>query len=122
MQAVLAQAPVSLLQFHGNESAAECEAIAQAFNRPFIRALRAKAEMSTAYLLQCEAKYRAASPLFSSLLLDAFVDSYGGSGEVFDWSLIPESIANRVVLSGGLNAQNVAKAVRLIRTPRGRCQ
>ncbi|GGC04594.1 N-(5'-phosphoribosyl)anthranilate isomerase [Oxalicibacterium flavum] len=115
VRAVLAQAPVSLLQFHGDERAAECAAIAQAVNRPFMRALRVKAEMSAADLLEYEAQYRAASPLFSSLLLDAFVDGYGGGGKVFDWSLIPESIAPRVVLSGGLNAQNAAEAVRRIR-------
>lgn len=108
---VVAQAPVSLLQFHGDETVADCVAAAQAVNRPFTRALRVKAEMTSADLLEYEAEYRAASPLFSGLLLDAFVDGYGGGGKVFDWSLIPENIAPRVVLSGGLNAQNAAEAV-----------
>tara|TARA_R110001599_G_scaffold159052_1_gene345981 strand:+ start:126 stop:791 length:666 start_codon:yes stop_codon:yes gene_type:complete len=113
--AVIAQAPLSLLQFHGDESASECAAIAAAVNRPFIRALRVKPDMVAADLVEYELEYRAASTLCAGLLLDTFVDSYGGSGKVFDWSLIPESIASRVVLSGGLNAQNVTDAIQQIR-------
>ena len=115
VQAIVQIAPVSLLQFHGDETAAECAAIAKAVNRPFIRAIRVKPENKASDLVEYEAQYRAASPLFSGLLLDTFVDEYGGSGKVFDWSLIPESIAPRVVLSGGLNAQNATDAVRRIR-------
>jgi phosphoribosylanthranilate isomerase len=66
-------------------------------------------------LLKWEEKYDVASSLFSGLLLDAFVDGYGGGGKVFDWSLIPKELAPRVVLSGGLNAQNAAEAVRQVR-------
>jgi phosphoribosylanthranilate isomerase len=58
-------------------------------------------------LLESEAQYRAASPWFSGLLLDTWVDAYGGAGKVFDWSLIPKELAPRVVLSGGLSVQNV---------------
>lgn len=113
--AVLAQAPLTLLQFHGDESAAECALIAAEVNRPFIRALRVKPDMVAADLIEYELEYRAASTLCAGLLLDTFVDSYGGSGKVFDWSLIPESIASRVVLSGGLSAQNVTDAIQQIR-------
>jgi len=115
VHAVLQAAPVSLLQFHGDETIAECAAIAKAVNRPFIRAIRVKPETSADDLIEYEAEYRAASQLFSGLLLDTFVDEYGGSGKVFDWSLIPESIAPRVVLSGGLSVQNATEAVRRIR-------
>lgn len=112
--AVLAQAPVSLLQFHGDETPEQCFAIAQAVNRPFIRAIRVKSGMQAADLLEYEHAYRgyrAGSPLFAGLLLDAFVDGYGGGGKVFDWSLIPKELAPRVVLSGGLSEQNVTEAV-----------
>ena len=112
---ILAVAPVAMLQFHGDETAAECAAIAQAVNRPFMRALRVKAEMTADDLLKYESEYRAASPLFAGLLLDTFVDSYGGSGKVFDWSVIPAKLAPRIVLSGGLSAQNVTDAVLRVR-------
>ncbi len=109
------KAPVSLLQFHGDETPEQCSAIARVVNRPFIRAARVQAGTTGRDLLQCEQDYRAASELFSGLLLDTHVDSYGGAGKVFDWSLIPEELAPRVVLSGGLSAQNAADAVMRVR-------
>ncbi|PRC93157.1 phosphoribosylanthranilate isomerase [Solimicrobium silvestre] len=109
--AVLAVAPVNVLQFHGDETPEQCHAIAQAAQRPFIRALRVKDDMCADDLLQCETLYRVSSPWFSGLLLDSFVDSFGGSGKVFDWSVIPKELAPRVVLSGGLTAHNVSGAV-----------
>jgi phosphoribosylanthranilate isomerase len=112
---VLAQAPVQLLQFHGDESVQDCQILAAAVNRPFLRAFRVKADTKPADLLECEAEYSAASPLFQGLLLDTFVDSFGGSGKVFDWSLIPKELAPRVVLSGGLNVQNATDAVVRVR-------
>ena len=115
LQAVIKQAPIQLLQFHGNESATECHRLASAVNRPFIRAFLVKPDTSAADLLECEAKYQAASPLFQGLLLDTFVDSFGGSGKVFDWSLIPKELAPRVVLSGGLSVQNATDAVSRVR-------
>ena len=111
LQTVIKLAPIQLLQFHGDESAQECHRLASAVNRPFIRAFRVKPDTSAADLLECEAEYQAASPLFQGLLLDTFVDSFGGSGKVFDWSLIPKELAPRVVLSGGLSVQNATDAV-----------
>lgn len=113
--AVLEQAPVSLLQFHGDETVAQCAAIAGQVRRPFLRAVRVKPDMTSADLIKCEQECRSASTWFSGLLLDAFVDGYGGGGKVFDWFLIPEELAPRLVLSGGLNAQNATDAVRAVR-------
>ncbi len=115
VQAVVAQTSIAMLQFHGDETVAECAAIAAAVNRPFIRAIRVKPDTNPADLLKYESDYRAASRLFTGLLLDTYVDSYGGSGKVFDWSLIPENIAPRVVLSGGLSVQNATDAVTRVR-------
>jgi phosphoribosylanthranilate isomerase len=112
---IVAQAPIAMLQFHGDETAAECAAIADAVNRPFMRAMRVKPDMTPADLLKYESDYRAASALCAGLLLDTFVDSFGGSGKVFDWSVIPANIAPRVVLSGGLSVQNVSDAVTRVR-------
>ncbi len=115
VQAVCEVAPLSLLQFHGDESMAECVAIAAACKKPFLRAFRVKPDTTGADLLQCAFDYRHASPYFAALLLDTFVDAYGGAGKVFDWSLIPKELAPLVVLSGGLNVQNVAGALAQIR-------
>jgi phosphoribosylanthranilate isomerase len=108
---VLEQAPVALLQFHGDETPVQCAAIAKAAGRPFIRALRVRADMQGADLLEYAQDYRDAA----GFLLDTFVDSYGGGGKVFDWSVIPKELAPRVVLSGGLSVQNATDAVLRVR-------
>jgi phosphoribosylanthranilate isomerase len=113
--AAVAVAPISLLQFHGDESAQECCAAARAVNRPFVRAFRVQSGMGAADLLKYDDEYRAAGGLFAGLLLDAFVDGYGGGGKVFDWALIPKELAPRVVLSGGLSEQNVTEALLRVR-------
>ncbi|WP_424192074.1 phosphoribosylanthranilate isomerase [Ampullimonas aquatilis] len=102
--AVRQQVPLTLLQFHGDELAADC----LDHGLPFIRAARVQPDLD---LL----KYRQQFSSAQALLLDAFVQGYGGGGEVFDWTLIPEEIAHQAVLSGGLNAQNVAEAIAKIR-------
>jgi phosphoribosylanthranilate isomerase len=115
VRAAAAVAPFQQLQFHGDEDEAQCAAIAAALNKPFLRAFRVKPDTSAADLLECEHRYRAASPLFSGLLLDTYVDAYGGAGKVFDWSLIPKELAPRVVLSGGLSVLNATDAVLRVR-------
>ncbi|MBC3916370.1 phosphoribosylanthranilate isomerase [Undibacterium sp. CY18W] len=115
LQAIVSQAPVQLLQFHGDETPEQCASLAASVNRPFIRAYRVKPDTTAGDLLKCEQSYRKASPLFSGLLLDTYVDGFGGSGKVFDWSLIPKELAPRVVLSGGLSVQNATGAVSQVR-------
>ena len=115
VQQVLDVAPISMLQFHGDETPEQCARIAEAAGRPFLRALRIRPETTPGDLLESAGQYRGCSPLFSGLLLDTWSDAYGGTGKVFDWSLIPEEIARQAVLSGGLNVQNVTDAVRRIR-------
>jgi len=96
--------PGLLLQFHGDEAPADCEAA----GRPYLRAAR----MAPGFdLLDFAARFANAR----GLLLDAHVDGYGGGGKVFDWSLIPCGVALPLVLSGGLNPANVADGVRQLR-------
>jgi len=115
VQDVVAIADVSLLQFHGDETPEQCHAIAELVQKPFLRAVRVTPDMTGTDLVQCETLYRGASRWFSALLLDTYVDSFGGSGKVFDWSIIPKELAPRVVLSGGLTAHNVSGAVTQLR-------
>lgn len=115
VRAVHEQVPLSLLQFHGDESVADCARQAAMTGLPFLRAERMAATTVPDSLLQCELSYSAASKLFSGLLLDTLVEGYGGAGKVFDWSLVPKELAPRVVLSGGLSAHNVTEAVLRLR-------
>jgi phosphoribosylanthranilate isomerase len=99
--------PQALLQFHGDETAAACEAPA----RPYVRAAR----MSPGFDLLDFARHFQSSAYAKALLLDTHVSGYGGSGEVFDWSQIPPSVPLPVVLSGGLNSANVTDGVLRVR-------
>jgi phosphoribosylanthranilate isomerase len=105
----------SVLQFHGDESAEFCAK----FARPFWRAVRVS---PTTDLLEFSKTFAQAS----RILLDADARSnraagpgatplYGGTGEVFDWGLIPPAMRNSIVLSGGLSVENVASAIRRVR-------
>ena len=100
----LAQVPIHVLQFHGDEDEAYC----RQFDRPYLKAARVTPQMD---LLQ----YATAFPSAQAILLDAFVDGYGGGGKVFDWSLIPPNMQKPIVLSGGLDAGNVGEAVVRVR-------
>lgn len=102
---VLADVPLDLLQFHGDESPEYC---AQ-FERPYLKAIRIKAGVD---LLQCASDFRSAK----GLLLDAHVEGIpGGTGTAFDWTLIPKQLPLPVILSGGLDAENVAGAIKQVR-------
>jgi phosphoribosylanthranilate isomerase len=96
----LAEVPLDLLQFHGDEDAEYCEQ----FGVPYLKAARVRPELD---LLEFARAY----PTAQGLLLDAWVEAYGGVGRSFDWSLIPESLPVPMVLSGGLHAGNVVEAV-----------
>jgi phosphoribosylanthranilate isomerase len=96
--------PLDLLQFHGDEDAAYCEQ----FGRPYLKAARVRPGLD---LLEFASAY----PTAQGLLLDAWVESYGGVGQSFDWSLIPDGLQLPMVLSGGLHAGNVVEAVVKIR-------
>lgn len=105
VRTALAEAPVALLQFHGEETPEFC----RQFNRPYIKAVRMKAGVD---LLQYAQDYHDAK----ALLLDNYVEGlHGGSGVAFDWSLIPRGLPLPVILSGGLTPENVTEAVRRVR-------
>ena len=104
LQHALAAVPHALLQFHGDESAAQCAAA----GRAYLRAVRMAPGVD---LLDFGARFHDAQ----ALLLDAHVEGYGGGGKAFDWSLIPPSVPLPVVLSGGLNAANVIEGLTRVR-------
>ncbi len=96
----LAAVPIHVLQFHGDEDEGYC----RQFHRPYIKAARVRPGMD---LVQYAAAFHSAQ----AILLDAFVDAYGGAGQVFDWSLVPPALGKPLILSGGLDAANVAEAI-----------
>lgn len=105
-QRALEAVPNALLQFHGDETAAECAAA----SRPFLRAARMAPGLDLADFARQFAGAQA-------LLVDAHVAGYGGGGQVFDWSLLPQpgELPLPLVLSGGLHAGNVGEGIRRVR-------
>ncbi len=102
---VLAQVPLQLLQFHGDETAAFC----RQFNLPYMRAVRVHAQSN---LLQYARQFDDAQ----ALLLDAYVEGVpGGTGQAFDWRLIPHDLPVPIVLAGGLSADNVRQAIQTVK-------
>lgn len=102
---VLEAVPLDLLQFHGDETAADCSG----YHRPYIKALRVRPGED----IQARC---AEFPQAAGILLDTFVPGVpGGTGESFDWSLVPEDPGCPIILAGGLSAENVAAAIRQVR-------
>ena len=102
--AALDAIPQLALQFHGDESPADCRAPA----RPYVRAARIAPGFD---LLDFAAQFSDAQ----AILLDADVEGFGGGGKVFDWSLIPSGVPHHLVLSGGLHAANVGQGIANVR-------
>ena len=96
--------PNALLQFHGDEHEADCAR----YGGVYMRAIRMSDGVD---LLDCERLF----PSAAALLLDAPSDVYGGSGKAFDWTRIPRERGKRVILAGGLDGNNVARAIATVR-------
>ncbi|PBP93309.1 phosphoribosylanthranilate isomerase [Pseudomonas congelans] len=96
---------LDMLQFHGDETPEECDG----YHRPYIKALRVKAGDDIAGVCRT---YRNAR----GVLLDTYVEGVpGGTGETFDWALIPDDLDKPVILAGGLTSANVTQAIAQVR-------
>ncbi len=105
--------PGATLQFHGDETPNQCLVASQAGRHPFLRAARIPLGAAGRHfdLVKYTHDYSGAQ----AILLDAHVDGYGGSGQAFNWSLLPPNVNAHLVLSGGLNAANVADGILQLR-------
>lgn len=105
VQAVLTEVSLDILQFHGDETPEFC----RQFGKPYLKAVRVKTGVD---LLQYATQFSDAQ----GLLLDAFIEGTpGGTGEAFDWALIPPQLPLPIILSGGLQANNVTQAIRQVK-------
>jgi phosphoribosylanthranilate isomerase len=96
---------VNVLQFHGDETPDFC----RQFNFPYIKAV---AVSSSVDLIQYAKDFHDAE----ALLLDAYHEYLkGGTGQTFDWNLIPQSLSKPIVLAGGLTVDNVKEAIKKVK-------
>jgi len=104
---IAGEVSLDAVQLHGDESPADCEAVASGFE--VIRALKVDARFSPARAAEFAA--------CSGLLLDTPTPAHGGSGTSFDWAAVEwDSVrraapAAKLFLAGGLHAGNVAEAI-----------
>ncbi|EGB96054.1 MULTISPECIES: phosphoribosylanthranilate isomerase [Pseudomonas] len=102
---ILEVVPLDLLQFHGDEAPEDCEG----YHRPWIKALRVRPGDDLEAACQRYAGAR-------GILLDTYVAGVpGGTGEAFDWSLVPARLSKPIILAGGLSAANVGEAIAQVR-------
>lgn len=102
IQSVLATVDLDCLQFHGNETPEQC----RVYGLQYMKAIRVQPDTN---LLQYEIDFYDAK----ALLLDAYVEGLvGGTGQAFDWNLIPKTLVKPIVLAGGLTSDNVALAIK----------
>ena len=105
VQRVLDSVRIGLIQFHGDEDDDFC----RQFKRPYIKALRVR--QASDVVASCMR-----FPGALAILLDSYKPGVpGGTGETFDWSLIPETPPKPIILAGGLEPDNVASAITQIR-------
>lgn len=101
VEQVLSQVPLDLLQFHGDEPEHYCHG----FSRPYLKAVRVRPDTDLRQI--CE-NYTSAA----GLLVDSYTKGVpGGTGEAFNWDLIPAGMSLPIILAGGLNPGNVADAI-----------
>lgn len=101
---ILDKVAIDVLQFHGNESPEFC----QQFNLPWLKALRVRDGDQLKADLE---RFSGAD----TLLLDAYKAGVpGGTGETFQWELIPPLWRQRIVLAGGLTPDNVGEAIKAV--------
>jgi phosphoribosylanthranilate isomerase len=96
--------PTAVLQFHGDEQEPDCAR----YGAPYVRAVHMAEGVD---LLDFERAFSSAA----ALLLDTPSGAYGGSGRAFDWTRIPDRRSMRVILAGGLDSDNVTRAVQVVR-------
>lgn len=101
VQEIINELPINTLQFHGEESPEFC----RQFGKPYIKAVPVNSESA---IYNCAKMYKEAS----SILLDTPSKNHGGSGNRFDWELIPNNLDKLFILAGGLDATNIKSALR----------
>ena len=101
------------IQLHGNESPKRCEAIKRNLNIPLIKGINVKNKLN---LIQLTTDFE---DICDILLLDAPSENLpGGNGKKFDWNILKDyKSRNKWMLAGGLNIENIKKAIDITRAP-----
>lgn len=106
---VLEQVPLDVIQFHGDETAEQCQQIAQYNKRRWYKAIQVKPDATDTEIISTIQQYQQAGA--SAMLLDAWhPELKGGTGHSFDWSQFPK-LDIPLILAGGLKPENIEDAI-----------
>ncbi len=95
------QSRVNLLQFHGDEDEKFCNQ----FNLPYIKAISFQKGVNLI-------EYCKLFNTSSAILIDTYSKSMrGGTGETFNWNLIPKPLPLPLIIAGGLDSVNVSSLI-----------
>lgn len=104
VQEVLNGVRIDLIQFHGDEDSTFCEQ----FKHPYIKAIRVR---QASDVVASSLRF----PSAQGILLDSYKPGVpGGTGETFDWSMIPVEQTKKIILAGGLTPENASDAIELV--------
>lgn len=103
VRALIDRVGLDVVQFHGHETVATCEA-ARSPRTPYWRAVRMTGPDD---LLESARLFTGAE----ALVLDSYSQGFGGSGEAFDWSWVRKGGDARLILAGGLDPLTVGSAI-----------
>ena len=107
---ILEQVPLDMLQFHGDETAEQCQQIAAQTKRRWYKAIQVKPELDVINTIK---SYQHAGA--SAVLLDTWhPELKGGTGHSFDWSQFP-TLNVPLILAGGLKPENIEDAIKTTR-------
>ncbi|AXY61064.1 phosphoribosylanthranilate isomerase [Acinetobacter sp. WCHAc010052] len=108
---VLEQVPLDVIQFHGDETAEQCQQIAQYNKRRWYKAIQVKPDATSSEIISTIQQYQQAGA--SAMLLDAWhPELKGGTGHSFDWSQFPK-LDIPLILAGGLKPENIEDAIKM---------
>lgn len=96
---------IDAVQLHGDETNEYIENLREHICVPIIKSIRIKNAMSLEQITAIHSDY---------ILFDSYSNScYGGNGNSFDWTLIPNVIDKQFFLAGGINLANAQSAMSL---------
>ncbi|ADM89708.1 putative phosphoribosylanthranilate isomerase [Candidatus Zinderia insecticola CARI] len=110
---ILNNLPISIIQFHGNESIKFCNKISKILKKPFIKVMHIKNNTKFKDILKYKNKLKK-NLFFRGLLLDTFNKNYGGSGKSFNINIIKKN-SSKFIISGGINLSNIKNIIKKIR-------
>jgi phosphoribosylanthranilate isomerase len=97
--------PLDILQFHGDEDPTYCSQ----FYRPYIKSLRVNESSNIETFAQQHHQAQA-------ILLDTYVKGVkGGTGQAFNWQLVPKHCSQPLIIAGGLTPDNLPQVIQQLK-------